>query len=926
MRACEESDPSESDLSRSDSYPLLSTVSGVSSSRVDRLLKERIRRSQSGTCFPHNDSADQLPLLSEHPADSVIIVANRLPVSAWKEPDGSWALKVSIGGLVSALMGLQNFQIKWIGWPGVCVDPGPDRDKLDAALKDKNFIPVWLDQKTCDEYYNGFCNTVLWTLFHYVPLSLDSWHTLAGTQSMQNQWAAYQRANRSFADTILGVYGARDIVWLHDYHLMLCPAMLKDSVPKMKVGWFLHTPFPSSEIYRTLPVREEVLKAVLRADLIGFHTYDYSRHFISSCSRILGLEGKAEGVEDHGHLSRVVACPIGINVERFRVALKNKDVQEQIEKLRVPCAGRKVMLGVDRLDMIKGIPQKLLAFEKFLEEHEEWREQVVLVQIAVPSRTDVPEYVKLRSMVHEMVGRINGKYGTLTYMPIHHLDRSLNFVELVALYAVTDVALVTSLRDGMNLVSYEYVVCQKRRDASPPGVLVLSEFAGAAQSLGAGSILVNPWNTTDMAQAISDALSMSDEERRERHQQNYLHITKHTAQSWADNFITELNDTHIEADLRHRQQPPQEILDTEEVIAGYNNGQRRLVVLGYNATLTTAVEAPRQPRRHYDQMKALARVNPNTIRCIKEMCQHPENTVMIFSGSECSKLEDTFGNLPVWLVAENGVYMRPPAPVAEPEWIPIFDRLPKDWMDSVQMVFDYFCERTPRSFVETRDTSLVWNFKYADVEFGRMQAMDLLQHLRTGPISSAPVDIIPGARSVEVRPVGITKGLTMQHIIGEMERILGLDAICFDFVMCIGHFLSKDENIFSYFEGESINTETRLERGPFTPNTVAVEPDSKVPYGSLGSNGFRGSVSPGHDTTYHYGGHENAPVLTPKYLFTCSVGRAGSKARYSLGGSSDVAELLCAMTNSAREVDRASEGKGSSVRSGPIDINTSRTV
>lgn len=235
-----------------------------------------------------------------------------------------------------------------------------------------------------------------------------------------------------------------------------------------------------------MPVREEVLRAVLRADLIGFHTYDYARHFISSCTRILGLEGTPEGVEDNGALTRIAAFPIGIDPERFTAALDAPAVQGHVAKLLHRYAGRKVMLGVDRLDVIKGIPQKLLAFEKFLQEHPEWRDRVLLVQIAVPSRTDVPEYQRLRSMVHEIVGRINGAFGTLTYVPIHHLDRQLSFHELSALYAVTDVALVTSLRDGMNLVSYEYVACQ----SDNAGVLVLSEFAGAAQSLGAGELRV----------------------------------------------------------------------------------------------------------------------------------------------------------------------------------------------------------------------------------------------------------------------------------------------------------------------------------------------------------------------------------------------------------------------------------------------------
>ncbi|KAM7277550.1 hypothetical protein ACFE04_004684 [Oxalis oulophora] len=258
----------------------------------------------------------------------------------------------------------------------------------------------------------------------------------------------------------------------------------------------------------------------------SFHTYDYARHSVSACTRILGLEGTPERVEDQGRLTRVAAFPIGVDSNGFINTLDIPAVQENIKTLQEKFIGRKVMLGVDRLDMIKGIPQKLLAFENFLEENPSWRDKVVLVQIAVPTRTDVPEYQKLTSQVHEIVGRINGKFGTLGAVPIHHLDRSLDFQWLCAVYAITDVALVTSLRDGMNLVSYEFVACQDAKK----GVLILSEFAGAAQSLGAGALLVNPWNITEVAASIRQALNMSGEEREKRHQLNFDHVTKHTSQ------------------------------------------------------------------------------------------------------------------------------------------------------------------------------------------------------------------------------------------------------------------------------------------------------------------------------------------------------------------------------------------------------------
>ncbi|XWS10838.1 hypothetical protein CRYUN_Cryun38cG0032300 [Craigia yunnanensis] len=462
----------------------------------------------------------------------LLVVANRLPVSAVRRGEDSWSLEISAGGLVTALLGVKEFEAKWIGWAGVNVPDEIGQKALTKALAEKRCIPVFLDEEIVHQYYNGYCNNILWPLFHYLGLPQED--RLATTRSFQSQFAAYKKANQMFADVVNMHYEEGDVVWCHDYHLMYLPECLKKYNTKMKVGWFLHTPFPSSEIHRTLPSRSELLRSVLAADLVGFHTYDYARHFVSACTRILGLEGTPEGVEDQGKLTRVAAFPIGIDSDRFIRALELPQVQEHIKELKERFAGRKVMLGVDRLDMIKGIPQKILAFEKFLEENPTWRDKVVLLQIAVPTRTDVPEYQKLTSQVHEIVGRINGRFGTLTAVPIHHLDRSLDFHALCALYAVTDVALVTSLRDGMNLVSYEFVACQDAKK----GVLILSEFAGAAQSLGAGAILVNPWNITEVAASIGQALNMPAEEREKRHHHNFYHVTKHTAQEWAETFVS----------------------------------------------------------------------------------------------------------------------------------------------------------------------------------------------------------------------------------------------------------------------------------------------------------------------------------------------------------------------------------------------------
>ncbi|CAI9088880.1 OLC1v1023330C1 [Oldenlandia corymbosa var. corymbosa] len=817
----------------------------------------------------------------------LLVVANRLPVSAHRLKEDSWALEISAGGLVSALLGVKEFEARWIGWAGVNVPDEAGKKALTKALAEKRCIPVFLDEEIVHQYYNGYCNNILWPLFHYLGLPQED--RLATTRSFQSQFAAYKKANKMFADVVHEHYEEGDVIWCHDYHLMFLPKCLKEQNRNMKVGWFLHTPFPSSEIHRTLPSRSELLRAVLDADLVGFHTYDYARHFVSACTRILGLEGTPEGVEDQGRLTRVAAFPIGIDSERFIRALELPQVQADIKGLKERFSGRKVMLGVDRLDMIKGIPQKLLAFEKFLEENAHWHEKVVLLQIAVPTRTDVPEYQKLTSQVHEIVGRINGRFGTISAVPIHHLDRSLDFHALCALYAVTDIALVTSLRDGMNLVSYEFVACQD----SKKGVLILSEFAGAAQSLGAGAILVNPWNITEVAAAIGQALDMSPEEREKRHRHNFSHVTTHTAQEWAETFVSELNDTVIEAQQRIRKNPPQ--LNVPDAINRYLESNNRLLILGFNATLTEPVDTP---GRRGDQIKEMElKLHPEMKGALAALCNDPKTTIVVLSGSDRRVLDENFGEYNMWLAAENGMFLRN---TRGGEWMTTMpEHLNMEWVDSVKHVFEYFTERTPRSHFELRETSLVWNYKYADVEFGRLQARDMLQHLWTGPISNASVDVAQGSRSVEVRAVGVTKGAAIDRILGEIVHSKAITTPI-DYVLCLGHFLQKDEDVYAFFEPElpadalshsklKINDPMQL---PVERRTVPKIPTSKSSSKSshnrsqrLPNSGAGRRPSP-ERTSW------NVLDLKKENYFSCSVGRTRTNARYLLSTSTDVVTFM----------------------------------
>ncbi|KAK9055945.1 hypothetical protein SSX86_027032 [Deinandra increscens subsp. villosa] len=851
----------------------------ISTSKTENLRTEE--ELASGISINETTSKDREIRDKQPSKHRLLVVANRLPVSAVRKGEACWQLEVSAGGLVSALLGITEFETRWIGWAGVNVPDEVGRKSLAESLAKKRCVPVFLDEDLVHLYYNGYCNNILWPLFHYLGLPQEDW--LATICNYESQFDAYKKANQMFADVVKEHYQEGDVVWCHDYHLMFLPKCLKEKTPNMKVGWFLHTPFPSSEIHRTMPSRSELLTAVLAADLVGFHTYDYARHFVSACTRILGLEGTPLGVEDQGRLTRVAAFPIGIDSDRFISAIQLPQVKNHIKEFEGRFGGRKVMLGVDRLDMIKGIPQKLLAFENFLEENPKWHDKVVLLQIAVPTRTDVPEYQKLTCQVHEIVGRINGRFGTLTSVPIHHLDRSLDFHALCALYAITDVALITSLRDGMNLVSYEFVACQ----ASKKGVLILSEFAGAAQSLGAGAILVNPWNVTEVASAIAYALNMPSDEREKRHHHNYKHVTTHTSQEWAEIFVSELNDTVVEAQLRKKQIPPQ--LQIEHAVDRYRCSKNRLIILGFNATLTEPVNADGR----VDQFKEMElNLHPELEEPLKKLCDDPRTTVVIVSGSHRSVLDKNFKDYNIWLSAEHGVFLR----TANKKWIQNFsDNIHIDWIESVKHVFEYFTERTPRSYYELRETSIVWNYKYSDLQFGRLQAKDMLQHLWTGPISNASVEVVQGGRSVEVRAHGVSKGMGISGVLGQVIHDKDMKAPI-DYVLCVGHFLPKDEDIYMFFEPElPTKTASPTHSSPtsgFSPNhsEEGTKSDDQ-PVITLDSDHTCSSMNRNISISASNNDLSVLDLQGDNY-FSCAVGRKRSTARYLLNSSADVVALL----------------------------------
>ncbi|KAJ2742420.1 Trehalose-6-P synthase/phosphatase complex synthase subunit [Coemansia sp. BCRC 34301] len=701
----------------------------------------------------------------------LIVVSNRLPVTLEQSNGSDWSFKLSSGGLVSALSGLKReMSFTWVGWPGK--DFGADdRVKIDSLLKENSCSAVYLDDVTAEQYYNGFANSILWPLFHYHPGEM---------MFEETAWDAYQRANSAFAEALAAVVKEGDLVWIQDYHLMLLPRMLRALLDGsgrrgVKIGWFLHTPFPSSELYRILPVRRQILEGVLAADLLGFHTYDYARHFLSSCTRILGLATTGDSVESGGRVVRVGTFPIGIDPGKFSEALQTPEVEKRLGELERRFAGERVIVGVDRLDYIKGVPQKLLAFEQFLSTRSDQSERVVLVQVAVPSRGDVEEYRQLIGSVNELVGRINGRFGTIEYTPIHFLHRSVGFSELVALYAVADVCLITSTRDGMNLVSYEYVASQAQRH----GVLVLSEFAGAAQSLD-GAIIVNAWNIEEVAGALAQALAMPAAAREASFRTLHRYVAKHTAAYWGTSFIAELTRVRQAADAAALLP----MLPASDASLAFRNATRRLVVLDYDGTLSATRTIPE-----------FARPSPLALRTLQRLADCAGTAVYVVSGRTRADMDRWFRGVDVGLAAEHGLFYRHPPKVNDGAWRSLPASIDPLWREAVLPLLQHYAERTPGSFIEMKEAGVTWHFRNADPEFGEWQANELRANLER-VLAHRPLAIVNANKAVEVRPARVDKPAAVRAIVAELTG-----DVAFDFVLAAGDGRA-DEPVFAYLAQE----------------------------------------------------------------------------------------------------------------------------
>jgi len=677
----------------------------------------------------------------------LIVISNRLPFSIKSSTEpGVYEFVPSSGGLVSALSSYierrsaedPQFECVWVGWPGGTVELSDQAAVRSQMMQERRAQPVFLTEPEMDSFYHGFCNSTLWPLFHYFP---------SYTGYSEEQWETYQRVNRIFCETALEIIQPGDVVWVHDYQLLLLPKMLRERAGDVQIGFFLHIPFPSFEIFRYLPGRwrQALLEGMLGADLIGFQTHDYTQYFLRSVFRTLGFEHHFGEITMGAEVRRAEAFPIGIDFDRFMDTARSPEVAQQRQQLEAGLRGRKAIFSVDRLDYSKGLLHRLRGYECFLQTYPEWRGRVVFILNVVPSRGAVEQYQRMKHELDELVGQINGDYGSVDWVPIIYQYRFLDFVEMVALYNLAPIALITPLRDGMNLVAKEYL-------ASKPdgtGVLILSEMAGAARELGE-ALLINPNHRKEIAEALREAVLLEPEDQVRRNRPMQERLQRYDAKRWVSNFLGSL------ARIKSRQGK----LATHHLtgalrdafLAQYQQARRRLVLLDYDGTLVPFASQPH-----------LAAPDTALLELMYELARDERNHVFIISGRDRATLDEWFSGTPLRIIAEHGAWIRS----TKREW-KLLKPLAHNWKKHLAPLIQLYVDRVPGSLLEEKDYSLAWHFRRADPELAEIRAKELVDEL-VSYTANFDVQVLEGKKVVEVRNAGVNKGAAAVGCVASVE-------------------------------------------------------------------------------------------------------------------------------------------------------------
>ncbi|WP_090608264.1 bifunctional alpha,alpha-trehalose-phosphate synthase (UDP-forming)/trehalose-phosphatase [Parapedobacter koreensis] len=689
-----------------------------------------------------------------------IIVSNRLPIKIITEGD-SYTLQPSEGGLATGLASIHaQGENSWIGWPGVSVEDTDQQAYFTSKLKEKRLIPLFLNDEEIKGFYEGFSNEVLWPIFHYLPSYAN--------YDLGN-WETYVNVNEKFRDLVLEHAAPDDTIWVHDYQLLLLPGLLRKALPEASIGFFQHIPFPSQELFRLIPWRRELLEGMLGADLLGFHTFDDVRHFISSATRLTATNNNSNRLEVDDRTVFVEPFPMGIDSKRFSALSSDEAVLNRVAELKAAFAEQKIILSIDRLDYSKGITQRLEAFDLFLQENPDFHKRVTLYMIVVPSRDTVPRYKELKDQIDRLVGHINAKYGLYDWYPVAYFYHGYPVEEISALYNVADVCLVTPMRDGMNLVSKEYIA--SRNDET--GVLILSEIAGAAKEL-IDALIVNPNDIHDIRNALLTALNMPTAEMKKRMKSMRALVFKFNVQHWATLFMNKLQDTkNVQSTTKARLVGAN---IERDIITQYKNASSRLLLLDYDGTLVGFQD---------DIDKAFP--DEELYQLLDELEADMHNHLVIISGRKHGTLEKWFHGRPYSLIAEHGVWTKEP----ESDW-KLKSGLSSAWKDEVSALMESYADRTPGAFVEEKSFSLAWHYRKVQRDLGALRAHELIENLRDYSAAYG-LQLLDGDKVVEIRSAEVNKGRATLDILHENR---------YDFILSIGDDRT-DEDTFQVLPPEA---------------------------------------------------------------------------------------------------------------------------
>lgn len=754
----------------------------------------------------NGDNKSESETVSSMNQERRIIVANQLPVKAYRDEESGnkkWCFDWDKDALVLQLKDgfPPDVEVLYVGCLKVEIDPNEQEEVAQLLLDRFRCVPTFLSSDLINKFYHGFCKHYLWPLFHYM-LPVTPSHGLRFDRSL---WQAYLSANKIFADKVMEVINLdEDYVWVHDYHLMVLPTFLRKKFHRIKLGFFLHNTFPSSEIYRTLPVREEILRGLLNCDLIGFHTFDYARHFLTSCSRMLGLDYQSKrgyiGLDYYGRTVSIKILSAGIHMGQIESVMSLPDTASKVKELKENYDGKIVMLGVDDLDMFKGIGFKFLAMGQLLDEHPDYRGRVVLVQIMNPARSRGNDIQEVQKEISTIATDINQKYGKPGYLPIICIYGPVSTEDKIAYLTIAECVVVNAVRDGMNLIPYKYTVSRQgspfldkalglEEGSTTPrrSVIIVSEFIGCSPSLS-GAIRVNPWSIDSVASAMNLAITMPDAEKEMRHEKHYKYVISHDVAYWARSFNQDLE----RACKEHYHKrcwgigfglgfrvvalgPTFRKLSVEHIVSAYNKSSSRLILLDYDGTMMPQDRVDKSP-------------NEEIISVVNGLCSDPKNVVFIVSGREKGSLSKWFSPCEkLGLSAEHGCFNRW---TKDFPWESCISLLDLDWKKIALPVMEHYTEATDGSSIEHKESALVWHHQEADPDFGAWQAKELLDHLES-VLANEPVVVKRGQHIVEVKPQGVSKGVVVENLIATISG-RGKPA---DFVLCIGDDRS-DEDMF----------------------------------------------------------------------------------------------------------------------------------